>query len=384
MKQLLFRQLKTRSLRTYSTRTKHNKRLGDMKRNLVAAAIASACAAPAMAQMPEGLQIYGRVNVTAERIETESSRDPAVPNQSNYEFVDNSSRIGFRYKKELVPGTSAIFQIESRVNLTDGGNVLSSRDSYAGFQGDSYGTIRVGRTIGPVYYATYDYISMHNHDTGNSADALLNTTIYGNQGFMNNTLWYTSPKFGGVSIDFAFSLLGEEREDPNMDQPRHLGLVASYDRGPLHLAVSYANTENDDNLATAPAVQASSATAWTIGGAYDFKFMVLGALWETSETDVVGGSTDRDYFRIAAMFPFGQHELHLNYGWVDADNSAGGNQWTLGYNYNITKQTKVYAFYTTVDNETNGEFVFQGSTTTVTSTPGAKYSSIAIGVRHNF
>ncbi|HEX6156397.1 MAG TPA: porin, partial [Burkholderiales bacterium] len=193
-----------------------------MKRKLLAAAIASACAMPVYAQapapqVPEGLQIYGRVNVTAERITTENSSNTTVaPNQSNYEFVDNSSRIGLRYKRELLPGTNAIFQIESRVNLTDGGDVLSSRDSYAGFQGDSYGTIRLGRTIGPVYYATYDYISMHNHDTGTSSDALLAGTVVGNQGFMNNTFWYTSPRFGGFTIDFAFSLLGEERIDPSV------------------------------------------------------------------------------------------------------------------------------------------------------------------------
>ena len=106
-----------------------------MKRKLLAAAIASACAAPALAQMPEGLQIYGRVNVTAERITVDDSSNTALqPNQSNYELVDNSSRIGLRYKKELVPGNSILFQIESRVNLTDGGDVLSSRDSFAGLQ----------------------------------------------------------------------------------------------------------------------------------------------------------------------------------------------------------------------------------------------------------
>ena len=148
-------------------------------------------------------------------------------------------------------------------------------------------------------------------------------TIFGNQGFMNNTLWYTSPKFGGITIDFAFSLLGERRIDPSMEQPRHIGLVASYDAGPLHAAVSYANTKNDTDLAPGPGIQASNATAWTIGAAYDFKFMVLGALWEMAERDVFGGSVDSDYWRVAAMFPFGQHELHLNYGLVDADGSAG-------------------------------------------------------------
>jgi predicted porin len=365
-----------------------------MKRKLLAAAVASACATPVFAQapapqVPEGLQFYGRVNVTMEYLTTDNSSNTAVqPNNSNVEMVDNSSRFGIRYKKELVPGTSAIFQIESRVKLDDGaGSTFSSRDSFAGFQGDSYGTIRLGRTIGPVYYATYDYISMHNHDTGTSSDALLAGTVVGNAptGFMNNTLWYTSPKFGGFSIDFAFSLLGEARVDPTMDQPRHIGLVGSYDAGPLHLALSYANTENDSDLDTGAGIQASSSTAWTIGGAYDFKFMVLGALWEMAETDVFGsGSADRDYFRIAAMFPFGQHELHLNYGWVDADNSAGAKQWTLGYNFNITKLTKVYAFYTTVDNDGNGTFTLGTGTSNMTSVRGAEYSSFAVGVRHNF
>ena len=352
-----------------------------MKRTLIAAAVASTFATPALAQVPPEITIYGRVNVSAERIETDNSSDPAVPNQSNYELVDNSSRIGIRGNKELTPGLKAIFQIESRVNLTDGGDVLSSRDSFAGLQG-GFGTFRAGRTIGPVYYATYDYISMHNHDTGTSSDALLNPTVVGFQGFMNNTLWYTSPKFGPITVDAAFSLLGEERV-PGLSQPRHIGLVGSYDQGPLHAAISYANTENVD-LDPGPGATVAEATAWTIGGAYDFKFMVLGALWEKAETEIGGVSVDSDYWRIAAMFPFGQHELHVNYGLVDADGDRGAQQWTLAYNYNITKTTKVYAFYTVVDNDNAGNFVMGGSTSTIASATGAQYSSIAVGFRHNF
>ncbi len=349
-----------------------------MKKQLLAAAFATALTTPAMAQWPAEIQFYGRVNVSAERIETDNSTNPAVPNQSNYELVDNSSRIGFRGKKELTPGLNAIFQIESRVNLTDGGDVLSSRDSFAGLQG-GFGTFRAGRTIGPVYYATYDYISMHNHDTGTSSDALLHPTVVGFEGFMNNTLWYTSPKLGPVTVDVAFSLLDETRV-AGQSQPRHIGLVGSYDSGALHAALSYANTEN--HAAIAP----GDATAWTIGGAYDFKFMVLGALWEMAETDAGGVSVDSDYWRVAAMFPIGQHEVHLNYGLVDADGDRGAKQWTVGYNYNITKTTKVYAFYTMVDNDNAGTFLMGGSTSTLpaASPAGAQYSSIAVGFRHNF
>jgi predicted porin len=349
-----------------------------MQRKLLAA-LASAFAMPAFAQVPPELKIYGRVNVSMERIETDNSTNPAVPNQSNYEFVDNSSRIGFAYNKDLTAGLKAIFQIESNVNVTDGGQTFSSRDSFAGLQG-GFGTIRLGRTIGPVYYATYDYISMHNHDTGTSSDALLAGTVVGNQGFMNNTLWYTSPKIGNFTIEGAFSLLGEQRQAPGMDQPRHIGLVGAYDTGPLHAAISYANTKNDADLGGG---RPSDATAYTFGGAYDFKFMVLGALWEMAERDIATGSVDSDYWRIAAMFPVGQHEFHVNYGLVDADGDRGAQQWTLGYNYNITKLTKVYAFYTMVDNDTAGNFTMN-STRTAGAATGAQYTSIAVGLRHNF
>jgi predicted porin len=342
-----------------------------MQRKLLAAAIGAAFAAPGLAQVPAEIQLYGRVNVSFERIETS-------PGTDNFELVDNSSRIGLRGNKELTPGLKAIFQIESRTKLDDSaGSFLSSRDSFAGLQG-AFGTIRAGRTIGPVYYATYDYISMHNHDTGTSSDALLHPTVVGNMGFMDNTLWYTSPKFGPITIDAAFSLLGEQRVDPAMDQPRHLGLVASYDQGPLHAAVSYANTKNDADLDPGPGTRPSDATAWTIGGAYDLKFLVVGALYEKATTDVLGGDRDSDYWRIALMAPFGQHELHFNFGMVDADGDTGAQQWTVAYNYNITKTTKVYAFYTRVENDTNGTFGFRPVTA------GGEVSSLAVGFRHNF
>ena len=171
-----------------------------MKRKILAAAIASACAMPAMAQMPDGLQIYGRVNVTAERITTDNSSNTAVqPNQSNYELVDNSSRIGIRYKKELVPGTSAIFQIESRVNWTDGGSTFSPAAT-------AMPASRATRTAPSAWVAPSARCTTRPTTTSactTTTPARRRTrcsagTVVGNQGFMNNTLWYTSPKFGGV------------------------------------------------------------------------------------------------------------------------------------------------------------------------------------------
>src|SRR3989454_3406125 len=248
--------------------------MGVSQRKLLATAVASACALPAvaLAQVPSWIQIYGRANVSYERITTKNSSDTVTqPNQSNWDLVDNSSRIGFRGNKELGGGLTGLFQMESRVRLNTGDSAfLSSRDSYAGLAGN-FGTVRLGRTVGPVYYATYDYISMHNHDTGTSSDALLAPTVVGRQGFMNRTVWYTSPKFGAFSVDVAYSLLAAQRVVGD-SQPRYLGLVGSYDQGPLHLAASYANTKNSvdlDGTAGVPVVP-NDDKAYTLGGLYDF------------------------------------------------------------------------------------------------------------------
>ena len=369
--------------------------MGVMQRKLLATAVASACALPAvaLAQVPSSIQIYGRANVTYERITTSNSSNTAIqPNQSNWDLVDNSSRIGVRGNKDLGGGLTGLFQMESRVRLDEGFGQLTSRDSYAGLAG-GFGTVRLGRTIGPVYYATYDYISMHNHDTGTSSDALLAPTVVGNQGFMNNTVWYTSPKFGAFSVDVAYSLLGVQRVVG--DQPRYLGLVGSYDQGPLHAAASYANTKNSDALS---ATVANDDKAYTLGGLYDFKTFVVGALIESAKTKTLaGGDASRNYFRVSAMMPVGKNEFHVNLGTVNhgigsSTSNDGAKQWTLGYNYNITKETKIYGFYTRVDNETNGSYGAgnfkggnaSGGNTIVTQVPGLDISSIAIGVRHNF
>jgi len=368
----------------------------ELQRKLLAAAVASACALPAvaLAQVPSWIQIYGRANVTYERITTENSSNTAVqPNQSNWDLVDNSSRIGVRGNKDLGGGLTGLFQLESRVRLDEGFGQLTSRDSYAGLAG-GFGTIRLGRTIGPVYYATYDYISMHNHDTGTSSDALLAPTVVGNQGFMNNTVWYTSPKFGAFTVDVAYSLLGVKRAVGD-SQPRYLGLVGSYDQGPLHVAASYANTQRTADLGGGTA---NDDKAYTVGGLYDFKTFVVGALIESAKTKVLaGGDASRNYVRVSAMMPVGKHEFHVNFGTVNhgigsSTSNDGAKQWTLGYNYNITKETKIYGFYTKVDNDTNGSYGagnFSGGNASggnilVTQVPGLDISSIAIGVRHNF
>ena len=61
--------------------------------------------------------------------------------------------------------------------------------------------------------------------------------------------------------------------------------------------------------------------------------------------------------------------------WSNRADSAA-TQFTLGYNYNLSKRTKVYGYYTRVNNDSNAVYSV--------SAPGTDFSSFAVGVRHNF
>ncbi len=297
---------------------------------------------------------------------------------SDYEVVDNTSRLGVRGAKDLGRGLRALFQIESRIRLDTGGALLASRQSYAGLQGE-FGTARLGRWSGPVYRYMYEYISLHNHNSGNSTDAFVARAVRGNLDVMDNLLWYTSPTLGSVTAHVAYSLL---REVPlsGMSQPRNVGLVAAYDEGPWHLAVSHADTRNTSNLGGGTA---SQDQATTIRCLYRMRALVVGALFERATSKLLADEAQRNYFRVSTMVPVDKHEFHVNVGQVDHRLDAklsddGAVQWTLAYNYNITRETKVYTFYTAVNNDGKGNYGFK------TNTPGVDNKSVALGLRHNF
>ena len=67
----------------------------------------------------------------------------------------------------------------------------------------------------------------------------------------------------------------------------------------------------------------------------------------------------------------GASEFHANYGNRGDTNDVdgtGANQFTVGYNYNLSKRTKLYTYYTRLDTEI----------------ANADFSSFAVGIRHNF
>jgi predicted porin len=338
-----------------------------MKRSIFLAALATLTSGAALAQ--SNVTIYGRLNVSAERQKDGDTTINALQN--------SSSRIGFKGTEDLGGGLKASFLIEHGFNpdtgaASGGAAGFWGRESWVGLEG-SFGKVRLGN-MGPTaaYFATADYISMHNHDTGTSSDA-----FYLYPGFVQNTIAYATPNIAGFSAEAQFGL-----KEANRSKNTFV-LAANYDAGPLHLGAGYVSAPT--GLFAPPA--SDSAKEFGVRALYELGAFTVGAYYNNDKfDDGAGNSLKRNSYRVSAMYAMGASEFHVNVGKAGAfkangvSQDDGATQFTLGYNYNLSKRTKVYGFYTQVSNQ--GDNV-NGGVYNVT-TPGSKFSSLALGVRHNF
>ena len=320
-----------------------------MKRTLIVAAIgAFATLATGIASAQSSVTIYGRLNLSLERQDLNGRKLSKMEN--------NASRIGFKGTEDLGGGLKAGFVLEHGFSPDTGTPAAQfwGRQSEVNLSG-GFGTVRLGTFTSEAYYATADYISMHNHDTGSSSDAL-----YAYVGRNTNKIAYRAPEFiKGLSLEGAVSA-GEGVRDAGVLRTRSYDFAANYQLGALHLGLGY------EKNATAKQV--------AVSGLYEIGAFTFGGMVQR-DTDGFGVNLgNRTSFRLSAMYALGASEFHVNAGKAGDYSrltNSGARQYTLGYNYNLSKRTKLYGYYTKIDAER--------------STPyAADFSSLAVGLRHNF
>ena len=312
-----------------------------MQRSLIIAAALASVGSSAFAQST--VTVYGRLNVTVER--------QKIGNLNDTKMQNNSSRWGLKGSEDLGGGMKAGFQIESGFSPATGASSSPfwSRQSEVNLSG-GFGMVRLGNFTSEAYYATSDYIGMHNHETGTSSDA-----FYAYLGRNTGKVAYRTPVIGGATFEAAVTEGGS--------QNRTFDFAVNYDAGPLHLGAGYEkNSPTNKN-----------AKEFAIRGLYEMGAFTFGAYIQR-DTDGYGlNFGNRTTTRFSGMYAMGNTEFHANFGHAgDYSKLAGdqaANQYTLGINQNLSKRTKVYGFYTKVADK---------------GTIYGDFSSIAVGVRHNF
>ncbi len=308
------------------------------------AAALSLTAIAASAQ--SNVTLYGRVNLSVE--------SQKVGDATRTVLQNNSSRWGLRGSEDLGGGLKAGFNLESGFAADTGtsASTFFGRRSEVNLSG-GFGTLRMGRFFSEAYFATADYVSNHNHDTGTSADAL-----YAYLGRDANKIAYRLPDFAkDLSIEGAVLL-----HEGVAGQKNNYDFAVNYATGGLQLGLGYELADTQTTKKNQAAFRAYYTT-----GPFGFGGYV-------QRDKNAFGTGSRTNVRLSAMYTMDLSEFHINVGSAGDTGSikdSSARQYTLAYNYLLSKRTKVYTFITKVDDNKAGLY-------------GGDFRSFAVGVRHNF
>lgn len=297
----------------------------------VMALLAATAAASSFAQ--SSVTLYGRLNTSIENQKTNNGLRVWAVNS-------NDSLLGFKGVEDIGGGLKASFKLEHVLNADNGSapNPFWGRESWVQLAG-SFGSVRLGNFTPESYFATAEYLSLHNHDSGTSSDRLYDRSAHRS----SNKLGYYTPEMGGFVFHAAVS--AGEGQGTNK---RIYDLAANYDAGPLHLGFGMSDH--------------GSADQWTARALYELGAFTVGAYYQAAERPGLKYKAAR----LVGMYVSGASEFHVNFG-----KATNGDQWTLGYNYKLSKRTKIYGYYTDLD-----------TSKSVRNT--GELSSLALGVRHSF
>jgi predicted porin len=346
---------------------------------VLAAAVAGAFAAPAFAQT--SVSVSGLVDTYAGSIRM--AGDPGSTASVNSGGM-TTSWMGFKGSEDLGGGLKAnfalttFFQADTGVQGRFFGDTLFSRDANVGLSG-SFGAVTLGRGLAPNFLPsilfnpfgdsfTFSPLIMHmdvplKFRTGNTSGLPATMTDTG----WSNEIIYTTPNFGGLTANLHYQF-GEQAGNTGKN---NVGGNLLYFNGPLSLTAFYENAQMTDPQ---PVPQNRSKT-WFVGGGYDLNVVKLFATYQKTSVDHdISGTTDQDFktWSLGASAPVGAGKILAAWAQTKADNVVPGtsvtrNTASLGYDYNLSKRTDLYAIYMNdrMTNQSNG-------------------NSFGVGIRHRF
>jgi predicted porin len=406
-----------------------------MNKKLVALAVAGALALPLAAQaQTANVTLYGSLRVGLVGVAASDST-AGKSTQSMTRVDSNSTRFGFKGEEDLGGGMKAIFLIETgfdasangnnSVNVGAGGNTtanaagtsvagaagntIASRDTYVGLTG-GFGTVRLGQFDSP--YKNIDLLTARFLDTGIQAQTSLQSNCSGtNSSFAAaacfdrrqvNQVRYDTPNLSGFTAAFMWAA---ENEGATTGQTKATNLSTNvlYQNGPFKVGATY--EKHEDFFASASNTSFDD-DGFKIAGNWTFGAFNLGGVYEALKYKTASGDLKRNYFMVTGAWTMGASELIGSFGRADAGkggcvtsaagvrtcevrgaisgvNDNGAKQFTLGANYNLSKRTQLFTYYTKIVNEKNADYRFSINSF-ATGGAGADPSGFEMGIVHSF
>lgn len=363
-----------------------------LKRLALAACIAPCFISPAMAQTPEGVQIYGKLYpyiVTeqgsgATKTGTPVSTLAAAPNGVNNLDTTNgiasgNSRIGLRGSRDTGQGIKASFQLEGTVAVDNGNNggdnFNFNRDNYVGLEGN-FGAFKYGNleTIFKTYGDTLSFLGVSS-GTFMSSSNILRRPGFGSSSASRfherraNSIQYESPTWSGVQFGLQYAT--EEATVSSPQQKKTVSGGVKYDMGPIYLSLAQEiHYDYFGGTSNVPTALRNSTTAtdsydtatqfsveYRINKEHKLGFDVIRKFY--SETGGVAGKFDT-YENIAFQLAFENRwtdkirtaggivrsnagTCTINGGAACSTSGLEGTKYTLGVGYDLDSKTRLFA-----------------------------------------
>ena len=316
-----------------------------MKRySACAFAIAAGAAVPMTVAAQSSVTIYGRMDTSIDFVK-------AGPTSSK-QMTSNASRLGFRGVEDLGDGLKAQFGLEMSVSSDTGLASTALRNSYVGLAG-GFGAVAVGRldSAAPTRTPLYALVTRHTefvvHDAGATA---VGTSILNARTRESNAIGYASPIVNNFVFRAGYYLNGDGITEAANSPVRFesdykqadVSLSYGEGSGPLGLGVGYGQ-----NKKRGGALVNDVKDKWMAVASYDFGAIRAWVLFNRDNTQA--GPTSRsktDVHYIGASWDLGNGKVVGNYMTKDVQTNRDAKlkRFQLGYLYNLSKRTNLYAF----------------------------------------
>ncbi len=360
-----------------------------MQKKIIALAIASALTAPALAFADTAnANFYGVLNGDVELVKAGGA--PATAATSRGRITSNASRFGVNGSDDLGNGLSAIYQIESRVNLagtetTGGAGVFDGiRNTNLGLKG-AFGTAFIGQWDTP-FKVSHNKVELFDNTTIATATAILGS-ISGSQNKFNvrqgSSVQYWTPDMAGFKVMGAYSTKNDVPDTANNNgTPRLASVSGAYDAGPIYVALAY------EQHKAAPVGAASALTdkGTRLVGAFTTDVFQVGLTYEKLTIASATGDKSRNAVSVEGKFSLPAGTIGATYtraGDMTGTANSGATQLSLRYGYMMSKRTEAYAMYTNINNKAAASYNFS-DVATIPANVGSKVSGFGAGVRHTF
>jgi len=359
------------------------------KHTLIALAALASLGSTAWAQSSSssfGVNLFGVVDVGLRAVKNGSAG--TLKSESSDGL--SSSRLGFRGVEDLGDGLKAIFWLEAGLSADTGTANASkfwNRRSTVALSDPRFGEIRLGRDYTPLFtaYGVYDPFGTNGLGSIVGAGTAGGASIISALGSGSQTLtradnqvsYFLPGNLGGVYGQLAAA--ASEGVIGGRYEGGRLGWAGSG----IDVSVGYEQTRValDDRF-----------KQMHIGAAYDFGVAKLSGQFLQSKYDsIAGGDRKQRVFQLGATVPVGNGVIRADYihgdmsggavgsGYGDADDA---NQVTLGYYYNFSKRTAIYADVSQIRNKGASRLIVAAGNAGMKA--GENSTGYDFGLRHSF